>query len=293
MNGVVVQMTKLDNDPASSTARPSAAAPAKGAVAPPSAYDPSAPNPFAAFYELPAVKAAMAPLKERPPSSSGTVGSRPAAGRSPQALHRPLAGLLLRRSSDTGPADSLERGQQSLADANGAGLSKNEADGSGVAPAAGLLAAEDIAQVSLAAERHDAVEDQATADERGDSMSEAGILREQAIEDMSGCAGMDQEAAVHELSFPSDGQLEDEHLDAEVGSEQHSAGTEVAGPNKDAAVGVLHEVPPMSLSQMDAQVWAELPSELQQQLLQGMSGAKDLPQYTEPRKQVCPLSSIA
>ncbi|CAL8466850.1 g6386 [Coccomyxa elongata] len=286
IRGLGLTMTKLDNDPASSTARPSAAAPAKGAVAPPSAYDPGAPNPFAAFYELPAVKAAMPPTKERPSSSSGTVASRPAASRSPQALHGPLAGLLLRRSSITGTADTLERGQQGSGDANGASLSEHEADGSGAdAPAAGLLAAEDAAHISLAGERQNTVDDQATAAETGDSMSEAGSLREEAIEDMGGCGGMDEEAAVHELRSCIDGQLEDEHLDAEVGSEQPSAGTEVAGPDEDAAVGGLHEVPRVSLSQMDAQVWAELQPELQQQLLQGMSGAKDLPPITDPRNK--------
>ena len=279
---VVLQMTKLDNDPASSTARPSAVAPAKGAVAPPSAYDPGAPNPFAAFYELPAVKAAMAPVKERPSSSSGAIGSRPAASRSPQALHGPLAGLLLRRT--IGPGESLETGQQDVADAGGASLSKLHTDVSGGdTPAENILAAEDVAHLSVADEH------QATAVRTDDSMSEAESLREQVLEDMGGCGGMGDKNAVRELSVSSDGQLQNEHLDAEVGPEQHSAGTEVAEPNRDAPVGVLDEVSRVSLSQMDAEVWAELPPEVQQQLLHGMPGVQEQAQAVELRSQVCQL----
>jgi hypothetical protein len=54
-------MTKLDNDAASAAVRPSLAAPAKAAVPPATVYNPRAPNPFAEFFDLPAVKAALPP----------------------------------------------------------------------------------------------------------------------------------------------------------------------------------------------------------------------------------------
>lgn len=63
-------MTKLDNDAASVGLRPSAAAPSKAAVPPPTVYDPKAPSPFAAFFELPAVKAALPP--DAVPPTRGT-----------------------------------------------------------------------------------------------------------------------------------------------------------------------------------------------------------------------------
>ena len=55
------QMTKLDNDPASAAARPSALAPSKAVAPPQSVYDPKEPCQFAGFFQLPNVKAALPP----------------------------------------------------------------------------------------------------------------------------------------------------------------------------------------------------------------------------------------
>lgn len=56
-----MQMTKLDNDPASMAARPNALAPSKAVAPPQSVYNPKDPCPFADFFQLPNVRAALPP----------------------------------------------------------------------------------------------------------------------------------------------------------------------------------------------------------------------------------------
>jgi hypothetical protein len=293
---VTVQMTKLDNDPASSLARPSAPAPAKGAVPAPTHYDPNAQNPFAAFYDLPVVKAAMPPQKERL-HASGAPAPASAAGHSP---HGPLEGLLRRQSSYDGFADSSAAAQPETS------FSEHRLDDSGD-DRLGQYGSDDLDHVSHApaaevtspqdSTRCLDLESLPSADCPGMSMAldKAGSIsgalypEDERAAKPDGGGDMWEAASVHELSERSIGPDE---VDADVGShsERGSAEEQAAGRNVSVSGGNVKGVLQVSLSQLDIAVWSELPHEVQEHLLQSASGKQRVPEALDSRKQVCHLS---
>lgn len=211
---VVAQMTRLDNDPASSLARPSAPAPAKGAAPAATHYDPSN-NPYAAFFELPAVKAAMPrPQTERPLSAGAGTSHAAAAEVTP-----------IRICSEAEPSSVPDGAAKARGPSNFKGVDHH----SEVAHLVG----------------HDAEEPDDVAD--------------------TGEDGSASEPSSHsDWGFEGAGEKDKEQASG-VGPAEAPAGT---------GVGVSHD---LSLSQMDAAAWSELPHEVQQQLLSGTYGKQILP----------------
>ena len=101
-------MARLDSDPASAGARPSAGAPSKTAAPPRSVYDPSVPTPFDAFFALPAVQDAL--QQQGPEQAPGQPRPEQAPGAPARSAARGSGGG--RRASLTNPySDQLNVGE--------------------------------------------------------------------------------------------------------------------------------------------------------------------------------------
>ncbi len=287
-------MTKLDNDTASSVARPSAPAPAKGALPAQSLYDPNAHNPFAAFYDLPAVKAAMPPQKGRS-DAGGASAARSAASPSPQTVRGPLEGLLHRQGSHDGPVESSVAAQPDMG-FTGTTDTVKELRGE---YATGGLGYDSHAAAAEVTAGQDSTGCLPSADSPGASIHshEAGIILEAEQLEYEDAAELDSGGHMAIAHIEPSESADEADMDTISPSErgyarQQAAGASISGRGCDAG-----KLPEVSLSQLDAGVWSELPHEVQQQLLQGASGKQQMPPDEDSRKQVCmifhlpPLSS--
>ena len=282
-------MTKLDNDTASSVARPSAPAPAKGALPAQSLYDPNAHNPFAAFYDLPAVKAAMPPQKGRS-DAGGASAARSAASPSPQTVRGPLEGLLHRQGSHDGPVESSVAAQPDMG-YTGTAHTVKELRGK---YATGGLGYDSHAAAAEVTAGQDSTGCLPSANSPGTlfHIHEAGIVLEAEQLEYEDAAELD--SGGHMAIAPEPSESADEaDMDTISPSERRNARQQAAGASISGRGCDAGKLPEVSLSQLDADVWSELPLEVQQQLLQGASGKRQMPPDEDSRKQVCIIFLLA